>query len=576
MRFFVKCVFFLFTAFSVFPQSKAVPGAGNGRDQGLLTSEPFWRQALGGSVLSLPDVQAQSAVVALDGGNIRAYSTAGTPMWDYSARGRINPFVTRSREGTSYFSRTNGTLIAINRAGRELWRRNPGNPLCANVIPGWDGRLFVPTEKKISCYTAAGTLLWSRTFDSPFAIAPKRDNSGGIIFTLENNELYRLDPFGNFQKWELSNKPAVLLSDTQGQTAAQGRIMALYANGNIEIAGQPYGWYISDKNDKSHEPVPLLPSGVLAAVYRGGNLAAVFSDGSIALVSLDDKKILWKGDSHIREFIKSGGRAEQEVEMLFDDRGIYVLSKNGASGFAHDGRRLWYTLLQNAAAIPAFGDDGVLYSGGKDWILYAYKIEDRIQPDVANIYGPASEGFYGTGAPNPQYIPNIPYFDYEIKEKLEKIESAIKTGNVGSNELSYTTFLMTVSTGEFIIQDKIKAIEYLGQIGSHETIPWLVNIFKRENDPSLRSAAAGAIGAIGVDPQGTAIQMFFNSIIQGGGTAIKDDQILASIVSATGALCRFSGPPLSETGTRILNMLSGKTHSAKINRQAKKELDTLK
>jgi len=566
MPFLIRCVLFLFAAFPVFSQNSAALE----RERGLISSEPFWRQALGGSVLSLPDVQAQSAVVALDGGNIRAYSTAGMPMWNYSARGRISPFVTRSPEGTSYFSRTNGTLIAINRAGRELWRRNPGDPLCAKVIPGWDGRLFVPTEKKISCYTAAGTLLWTKTFESPFALAPKLDEGGGIIFTLENNELFRADPFGNIQKWTLSNKPAVLIS------ATQGRIMALFTNGNIEIAGQPYGWYISDKNDKSSQPVPLLPSGLLAAVYRENNLAAVFSDGSAMLVSLDDKKILWKGDSHIREFIKTGGRAEQEVEMLFDDRGIYVLSKNGATGFTHDGRRLWYTLLQNAAAIPAFGDDGVLYSGGKDWILYAYKIEDRALPEDGNIYGPAGKGIYGTGTPKPEYIPNIAYFDYEIKEMLDKIETAIKDGKVESNELAWTTFLMSVSTGDFYLQYKIKAIELLGQIGSHETIPWLTNIFKREADPSVRATAAGAIGAIGVDPQGIAIQMFLNSIIQGGGTAIKDEQILASIVSATGALCRFSGPPLSETGIRILNLLTGKSHSALINRQAKKELATLK
>ena len=37
------------------------------REQGLVSNAPFWRQALGGNVLSLPSVQAQSAVVALDG-----------------------------------------------------------------------------------------------------------------------------------------------------------------------------------------------------------------------------------------------------------------------------------------------------------------------------------------------------------------------------------------------------------------------------------------------------------------------------------------------------------------------------
>jgi len=564
--FLVKCVFFLLAAIPVFSQTRIATG----KEQGLFSSEPFWRQALGGTVISLPDVQAQSAVVALDGGNIRAYSTAGTPMWDYSARGRISPYVARSREGTSYFARINGALIAINRAGRELWRRNLSGPLSAKVIPGWDGRLFVPTEKKISCYTASGTLLWTKVFEESFSIAPKLDSGGGIIFSLENNEVCRVDAFGNTQTWTLSKKPAVLLSFDKK------RILALYADGNVELVGEGSGWLVSETEDRTRSPAPFLPSGLLTAACRGNKLAAVFSDGNIALASLDERKTIWKGESHIIEFIKSGGRAELEVEMLFDDRGIYVLSKNGATGFTHDGRRLWYTLLQNAAAVPAFGEDGVLYSGGKDWILYAYKIEDRIQPENGPLFGPESEGVYGTGSPLPEYIPNISYFDYEIKEKLEQIDSAIKTGSVGTNELAWTTFLMTAASQEYQIQERIKALGLIGQIGSHETIPWLANIFRRESDPHVRSAAAAAIGAIGVDPQGIAINTFLNSIVQGGGTAIRDEQILAAIVSATGALCRFSGPPLSETGIKILTLLNGKTHPTKINRLASKEMESLR
>ena len=204
--------------------------------QGLVSNAPFWRQALGGNVLSLPSVQAQSAVVALDGGSIKAYSTAGNPMWTYSARGRISPFVSRSREGTSYFSRTNGILIAVNRAGRELWRRDLGSPLVGRVIPGWDGRLFVPTDKKLFCYTAAGTLLWSKIFSHSYLLSPKLDRNGGVIFALRNNEVHRVDPFGNTAVWTVSTPPAVILS------IDQGRVMAVHTDGTLEILGVDDDW----------------------------------------------------------------------------------------------------------------------------------------------------------------------------------------------------------------------------------------------------------------------------------------------------------------------------------------------
>jgi outer membrane protein assembly factor BamB len=383
MKFFPKyCALFFLVTVSAFTQE-------NIREQGLITSDPFWRQALGGTVLSLPSVQAQSAVVALDGGNIRAYSTAGKPLWNYSARGKISPYVTRSREGSTYFSRTNGILIAVNRAGRELWRRDSGSALCAGVVTGWDGRLFVPVEKKILCYTASGNLLWSTKLESPFSIAPKIDHGGGIYFALNNNEVYRIDHFGRANKWALSNTPIVLVS------TPQMLILALYKDGTIETVNAPKDENQSPLDKNKSLMFPKLPSAPIAAIERNGNIAVTMNDGRVAFISADKKEIVWLGDSHIREMIKAGGRPEPEAEMLFDERGIYVLSKNGAAGFTIDGRRLWFTNLQNAAAIPAFGNDGVLYSGGKDWILYSYKIEDRVMPGKNALYGPIPEGNYG-------------------------------------------------------------------------------------------------------------------------------------------------------------------------------------
>ena len=561
MKFFLKyCALFFFVTVSAFTQD-------NIREQGLVTSDPFWRQALGGAVLSLPSVQAQSAVVALDGGSIKAYSTTGKSLWNYSARGKISPYVTRSREGSTYFSRTNGTLIAVNRAGRELWRRDLGSALCAGVVTGWDGRLFVPVEKKIFCYTASGNLLWSIKFEAPFSIPPKIDHGGGIFLALNNNEVYRIDHFGRANKWALSNTPVVLVSMPQMQ------ILAFYRDGTIETVNAPKSDNKSALDKNNSLAFPKLPSAPIAAIKRGGNITVAMNDGRVAFIPADKKEIVWLSDSHIREMIKLGGRPEPEAEMLFDERGIYVLSKNGAAGFTIDGKRLWFTNLQNAAAIPAFGNDGVLYSGGKDWILYSYKIEDHIMPGKNALYGPIPEGNYGMGRP---LVPDK--FDIPLKEeekilKLEEITRGINSGTVGVNEHDWMSFLLTVSAGQDHITMRIDAIKLLGKIGSQETIPWLVNIFKNEKEPLIRSEAVKAIGSIGVDPQGIAIQTFLQLIVYDG--SVKDDQIMMSIAQATGALCRFSGPPLSEMGIKILNMLCTPDQPPPARRQAKIELDSL-
>ncbi|MDR0502369.1 MAG: PQQ-binding-like beta-propeller repeat protein [Treponema sp.] len=552
---------FLFAAAPVFSQNAI-------REQGLVTTEPFWRQALGGTIIALPHVQAQSAVVALDSGNIRAFSTTGTPMWNFSARGRISPFVTRSREGSSYFSRTNGTLMALNRSGREIWRRNIGGPLCAAVVTGWDSRLFVPTEKKISCYTASGNLLWTRTFESPLSLSPKLDHNGGIIFALDNNEVIRIDAFGNISNWPPSGKIAVLLSVDKQQ------ILALYTDGTMGMLESSKEWFFTAQADEHPALQIKLPSSPVAAVSRGSSVAVVTSDGSISLLSLEEKKILWTGDSHIREYIKSGGRPDPDAEIIFDERGIYIISKNGAAGFSHEGKRLWFTLLHNAAAMPAFGDDGVLYSGGKDWILYAYRIEDRVIRERGGIYGPVSGGSYETVQSRSSFILDYPVFNSEIKPVLDQISSALGAGRVGSNEPAWTSFLKAVAAGQYPLVQRAGAIRLLGQLGSLETIPFLTNVFKNENESSIKSAAALAIGAIGVDPQGVAIRAFIDYAALT--TTVRDNQVLVAIAAATGALCRFSGPPLSETGVKILTILSSGDQQQIVSRQAKKELASLR
>jgi outer membrane protein assembly factor BamB len=555
-------------SFSLFAQS----GPSVDR-QDFVSDRPLWRQALGGEVLALSDVMAQSVVVILDGGNIRAYSAAGTPLWNFWPGGRLSPYVTRSREGTSYISRTNGALIAINRSGRELWRRFPGSPLLGNIVIGWDGRLFVPTEKKISCYTASGNLLWSKTFESPFALGPYLDKNGGIILALENNEVYRFSPFGEMQIRVFSKKPAALLS-VSGKTEPQ--IIILYTDGTIEITGIKEDWYISAQAESSTALtiLPSLPSRPIAAAGKGNEIAAVLTDGRVFFISIDEGKIIWNGDSHIRV----NARSETEAAMVFDERGVYILSKNGASGFTRDGRRLWYTILNNAAAIPVFGEDGVLYSGGLDWILYTYKLEDRSPASSFTsgrslLYGPAPEGSYGTGYPPPYSSILYPQLVYEadIRNELTLIGNSINTGTVGVNELTWTYSLMRISGGIFPIQYRITALNLLGKIGSRETIPWLTRLFRDDIEGAIKAAAANAIGAIGVDPEGIAIRAFLNAVTYGD----QNEHVLAAIASAAGALSRFSGPPLSETGIRILVMLSSHPHPSSVRRTAEREITSL-
>jgi len=528
----------------------------------------LWRQAVGGAVIGRPTVQAQSVVVALDGGNIKAYSASGRPLWTFSARGRLSPHITRSREGTSYICRTNGIFITVNRVGRELWRTNIGGALFAPVVLGWDGRVFIPTAQKMFCYTASGNLLWTREFEDAISVGPRLDQDGGILLALKNGDAVRLDPYGAATVWRLPSVPRILL--------AVPSIMALYPNGDVQLIDPSLP-------DAAPVNLPRLPSPPLAAASRENSAAAALANGQVILLSGTDGKTLWIADTHVRVQRERGADIrEDDAAVLYDERGIYVLSASGAAGFTVDGRRLWFTILRNSSGIPAFDDDGILYSGGVDWILYAWKLENRTVKQKRTLYGHAPEGFYGTGVHPPAAF--LSYYDEaQVKRELENIRREILAGRVGEHEREWVGYLMDIAgngrQGIFSynrprahITHRIMALQLLSRIGSSETIPWLARFFRAEDEPLVKAAAARAIGGIGVDPDGIAIREFLAAV---NAEAIHYEQMLISVAAATGALCRFSGPPLSDTGVRILVSLSNANQPPSVQRQARREMESL-
>jgi outer membrane protein assembly factor BamB len=545
---------------------------------------PLWREALEGMVIGFPSVQTETVAVVLDGGNLKTYTSGGNFLWSYFSGEKLTPYITRSREGTSYICETKGILIAVNRVGRELWRLNLGAPLSAPVLIGWDGRLFIPFGERLICYTASGYPLWGKKLPAPIALAPRMDKRGGVMTVLENGEFLSINPFGEIRSQMLPAVPAVITPLNGGRNPEDpGTVLIFYRTGRVDkISRDPKGYQTLISG-----VFPGLPAAPLAAISRNNLVALTLTDGRVLLLSGSDGRILWAGESHLGAGRKTD-TAGEEVVMIFDERGIYVLSRSGASGFTEDGRRLWILELEGTTAVPAFSDEGLLFAGGEDWILYAYQAEQRSRSLPKSLYGPSPEGSYGLGDP-----PLSSWADYALRRgdgnidaQLEGIRRDIIAGRLGENEADYTAYLMELS-GSFIrtpgasivrppvhIFHRIEGIRLLGYIGSRDTIPFLSTLFYYEQEPLVKTAAAEAIGRIGVDPDGTALKMF--SALLKPDTPGEDERILMAMAAATGALCRFSGPPLSNAGVKILTTLTDSGYPPKVRNQARKEINSLR
>jgi outer membrane protein assembly factor BamB len=435
---------------------------------------------------------------------------------------------------------------------------------------------------------------------------PVMNSGGGFTMLLENGTIIEGNAFGRITARELppetifqSNpQPAARQNDegsparreadparkpplpvlTQALPLEREALLLLYNDGSVVLLPHASN---AAPGTLDATLLPKIGGTPIAAVSRGNHAAVMLSDGRLALIAGEDG-VLWFAETHARN-----ARAD-EIRLVYRDREIYVLSKTGITGFSEDGEKILSFNLRNISGLPALDEDGTLYAGGNDWILYAFHAEGEKKPAPKNA-GARTRKSYGTADPRLLTLEQYPcvFDEDDISRNLREIDRLIRAGTTGEHERLTTAYLMEIATdlrkhtlprvrGSAPLSPyyRAEALRLLGYIGSRETISFLAYICSVDPEPVVKAAAAGAIGRIGVDPDGTAFRVFTNMIYPPGPS--QDERVLLAITSAIGALCRFSGPPLSETGAKFLAGLQGREHTLAVQRRAREEIATLR
>jgi len=545
---------------------------------------PLWAQDIGDSVIGKPFLQAESAVLACAGGSIKSFYMSGTPLWSFEPNDRIGPFIARSVEGAAYVCDAAGVFRTVNRVGRELWRLDLKGPMSYAPVVGWDGRVFIPSGSTVFCRTASGFPLWTIDLGSPFAAAPILDHAGSFVTVLENRDFVRVSQFSTIDRVRLDRMPLMIVS--LKSESVDGYVL-LYGSGEAERIDFSEG--AASGSRLSRGTFPSLPAPPVAAASFGDIFAATVRDGRVLLYNSQGQR-LWTGDSHETAAEKGSANLDQSrTDMVFDERGIYSISTRGITGFAVDGRRRFIFKMPEAASLPAFGEEGILYICGKDNTLYTYKVDSKLRSVPRyKFYGFAPEGSYGMGDPPPSpWFNERNRFEDTIQNQMyDDIERIINSGQIGENEPAFTAYLMEMIG--FFLNDPhfsrarpnvkpprhMELIKLLGKIGSRDTIPFLYKIFDRYGEPAVKMACAEAIGVIGVDPWGETYESY--NYLLAANNPNRDPNLLLAATRSIAALCRFSGPPLSGIGISLLRAFSNLSWAPNaIKAQIRAELDGL-
>ncbi|MCL2093628.1 MAG: PQQ-binding-like beta-propeller repeat protein [Treponema sp.] len=527
---------------------------------------PWWERTLGTRVLGQPYLQTQTMVVAGADGSIRSYFMSGTELWRFDPQDAVSPHIARSVEGVAYVSNRSGSFMAVNRIGYEVWRIEFGRPVSFPPVVGWDGRVFIPLGSEVYTRTASGQPLWSKDLGNPMVVAPILDSVGSMVTVLENQDFVRLNQFSTEDRIRLNDLPFLTVPIMSG---GHPSYVLFYTNGMAEKIVFNEG--AARGNRLSRTSFPSLEQMPVAAAGRGSTVAVTLQDGRMQLLD-DTGHILWTGNSHETAIERGPGFSgavvlqTTQVAMEFDARGIYLLSTRGATGFDVDGRRRFTFKMDEAAAVPALSEEGMLYVSGSDNALRAYRVDSRplVVPRRSRYYGPMPEGNYGLGdpPPSPWALGAFQWDPVEQERMYEVIERTISSGQIAEEEPFYVAYLHEM-IGYFLNEgnpdqvrprvmpiQQIEFIRLLGRIGSRDTIPFLAEIFNRHHEPAVRAACAEAIGRIGVDPDGLILYSY--AFFLSPNNPHRDPQLLLSAARSIVELCRFAGPPLSGDGLFLL------------------------
>jgi outer membrane protein assembly factor BamB len=558
-KFFQMAFLVLFASASVAAQERIDP---NNVQVGAAS---MWQVQIGDTVRGIPHLQASSAVLVTNGGSVKSFFMSGTPLWNFDARGTAVPHIARSYEAATYVCSTSGLFMAINRVGRELWRLNLGKPVSYSPVVGWDGRVFIPVDSQITCRTASGNPLWTLDLGSPVAFAPVLDKTGSVATVLQNMDFIKINQFSYTERIRLERLPIMIVSLNEG---ARQSYVLMYQGGETEKI--IFDGSAAEGRKLSRANFVRLPATPVASASRADKFVVTLRDGRTLCLD-SNGNVLWTRNSH--ESVEERGRGNLEMNqanMVFDERGVYIITIRGVTAFTAEGRRRFvHKLSTECSGVPGFSDEGLLYACGNDNVLRVYKIDakPRTVPQT-RFYGPEPEGKYGMDnpPPSPWASDTTRYQEISQGQAYAQIEAVIKSGQLGKREPEYVAYIMEM-VSFFIgnpqaspvrplvrVEQRVKLIELLSLVGSRETVAFLWNMFDRDQEPAVRRACADAIGVIGVDPTGRSFYSY-NFLLTPNNPNI-DSQLVLAASSSIANLCRFSGPPLANEGIRILRYFS--------------------
>lgn len=569
-----------------------------GGERGVQSLEPAFRLAAGGRAQAGPvaDFTQPAAVwFVSEDRSLYALTESGGLASKTGLNGLVGRWLAVDPFGRAVVCVDRTSLVAVSRAGLVVYRTSiEALSGAASDFPpafGSDGRAFVLSGRGVRCFNPSGRLLWELPLPEAVSCPPATDGSGFPVFGLVDGSVLFVSPYGEvLGRFPVGSAPS-LLAPMAG-SRAKGKSAALGASptGASQTGSSPTG---ASTTGASPTALPSLVAG-----FGDGRLVFLDSDGQkIGSTKLNAAPREFRFDGNFLYCIDAGGRvyaltisgtvawstptacAEGGLSV-FKER-IVASAKGRAVSMSSAGEIFRELSIPDATGRIAVTPGGYAFSSGSNWVLAAYRFErplgDGLGPSLAPYTSPpdivAEELLYDAYAADAD----------RQREKLAEIRERLRSGNLGKDEPRMAAYCAAVASGE-LLRDlspaerkrmanplpRAEAAYLLGELGSPDYRPILIDVLRCDPDPAVQSAACEALAAIGVDPDGRTAAAFFDAAVR----PMDERTALVIVEVIAGTAFRFGSEPSVDT-VRALLALAEKPYLPTVRAKAAAALSRL-
>lgn len=540
----------------------------------LVKTNASWSTVLPGVVICQPVETSYGFCIATDARNIIAYTYDGKQIWEKTiGRSRNIELSVLKDDFIVLLEKNENILKILNPSGNEIWAKALDFYPREKALAGFDGRFYVYSENKISCFGINGKCKWEIETQKQKSIPVQQlpDGSLVVFFTGVQGKTcgLRISPFGEIieeitfagqVEKSFSCKDGILLCFSDG-TAGLFSIQEGFAKNKWVVQKKSdNGQFVVSKDNNSYFFVELNDNNTVINKINNADGTIIYSK---KIPELNGKKI---------------------INSYYNKSGLFFCDNKKAMLFNEDGLELFHASMpdskqQNWNYVFNLNDDYFVFCN-KDWSLTAFRINQtstksntlKNQNDYNTFYDFNMQLFnvmylkeFGNALTDEKRIEELENGLYAEKEQkyISEIISIcnLYTANISSSDFGTRKEKSIFELDETGFQNILLQLTLFCDDNTQNTA---ANIIKKSKNRNYSLYLINNLS--GYDPDGELLNALEAKSVE---ITPREVNYINSICDLVYEICCFMGRPAYNTkGKKILKQFLGANYDVKNRRYA--------